>query len=65
MKLDLDKLNPFKQPSADVLAVMELEDAQRQLLAAQSALDYATAMVAYNTERVARLTRRVKEIKNV
>lgn len=53
--------NPFKEPSADVLAVIELEDAKRQLLAAQSALEYAASMVDYNTSRVARLEQRVKE----
>ena len=53
--------NPFKEPSADVLAVIELEEAKRQLLAAQSALEYAASMVDYNTSRVARLEQRVKE----
>ena len=54
-------LNPFKAPSADVLAVVELEEAKRQLLAAQSALEYAASMVDYNTNRVARLEQHVKE----
>lgn len=65
MKLKIDTLNMFKKPSADVLAVMELEEAKRQLLAAQSGLEYAKAMVAYNEERVTRLTRRVQEVSNV
>ena len=51
----------FKKPSADVLAVQELEEAKRQLLMAQSGLDYALAMVKYNEDRVRRLTARVQE----
>lgn len=51
----------FKKPSADVLAVQELEEAKRQLLMAQSGLDYALAMVKYNEDRVRRLTQRVQE----
>ena len=52
--------NPFKEPSADVLAVIELEEAKRQLLAAQSALEYAKAISNYNMERISRLERIVK-----
>ena len=48
--------NPFKAPSAMHLAVQELEDAKRELLASLSAQEYATAMVAYNTDRVRRLS---------
>jgi len=48
--------NPFKAPSAAHLAVQELEDAKRELLASLSAQEYATAMVAYNTDRVRRLS---------
>jgi len=48
--------NPFKAPSATHLAVQELEDAKRELLASLSAQEYATAMVAYNTDRVRRLS---------
>jgi hypothetical protein len=55
-------LNPFTLPSADVIAMIELEDARRQLLAAHTSLEYAKAMVAYNTQRVARLEQRTKEI---
>ena len=51
----------FKKPSADVLAVQELEEAKRQLLMAYSGLDYAQAMVTYNEDRVRRLTARVQE----
>lgn len=65
MKLNLDFFNPFHKPSADVMALMELEDAKRELLAAQSGLEYAKAMVAYNEERVARLTIRTQGESNV
>lgn len=45
----------FQKPSARTLAQIELEEAQRELLHAQSARDYATCMVEYHTTRVARL----------
>jgi len=61
MKLDITILNPFKKPSAEVLAVTELEEAKRQLLVAQTGLEYAQAMVTYNEQRVERLTARIKE----
>ena len=50
----------FRTPSADVLAVQELEDARRQLLSALSAKEYATALVCYHSDRVTRLTKTVK-----
>ena len=49
-----DKL--FKKPTASVLAVNELEEAQRQLLASQAAQAYHTKMTEYYQETVARLT---------
>ena len=49
----------FRSPSADVLAVQELEDARRSLLSALSAKEYATALVCYHTDRVTRLTKTV------
>ena len=52
--------NPFAKPSAIVLAVAELEEAKRQLLAALTAREYAEAMVTYNAERVRRLSETVK-----
>jgi hypothetical protein len=45
----------FTSPGADVLAAIELEEARIQLLAAHSALEYAAAMVDYNSQRVNRL----------
>ena len=49
----------FRTPSADVLAVQELEDARRQLLSALSAKEYASALVTYHSDRVIRLTKTV------
>jgi len=46
----------FRVPSADMLAVKELEEAKRELLRSQSAQDYAKRMVEYHQDRVKRLT---------
>jgi hypothetical protein len=59
--IDLRIFNIFRKPSAQTLAVAELEDAHRSLLVAQSAEAYARSMVAYHQDRIARLTRYVKE----
>ncbi len=48
-------LNPFKTPSAKIMAKRELEEAQRQLLQAQAGAEYASAMVQYHSQRIARL----------
>ena len=49
-------LNPFYKPSPRELAQREMEDAQRDLLAAQSAADYARRMSEYHADRIRRLT---------
>jgi hypothetical protein len=54
-------LNPFQKPSAALLARAELEEAKRQLLAAQTALEYAQSMVTYNESKVKRLTAYLKK----
>lgn len=46
----------FAKPSAELLAMQELEDAKRELLEAQTGRDYAMAIVAYNEQRIERLT---------
>lgn len=51
-------MNPFaifRKPSARTLAQVELEEARRRLLIAQTGLDYARAMVQYEATRVQRL----------
>lgn len=45
----------FKLPSPEVMMRRELIDAKRELLAAQTAREYASAMVEYNLQRIARL----------
>lgn len=54
-----DKLFPL--PSAEELAMRELQEARCALLKAQSDQEFATAMVQYNTDRIARLQLIVKE----
>lgn len=46
----------YKKPTAVKLAEAELEDAQRDLLAAETAKAYADAAVTFNLAQVARLT---------
>lgn len=46
----------LRVPTADVMAVRELEEAKRELLRSQSAQDYAKRMVEYHQDRVKRLT---------
>lgn len=45
----------FRKPSAETLAQIELEEAKRQLLVAQSDAEYRNAMVEYHRRRIARL----------
>ena len=48
-------LSLLRKPSAETLAQIELEEAKRQLLVAQSNAEYANAMTAYHRNRIARL----------
>ena len=48
-------LNPFRELPARVQAKPDLEQAERQLLDAQSANEYASALVLYHTQRIDRL----------
>lgn len=50
----------FRPASPEVLAARELDDARRQLLAAESAAEYADAMCAYHRSRIERLQRYLK-----
>jgi hypothetical protein len=45
----------FRTPLADELALIELEEAKRQLLHMQTALDYSKRMVDYHSDRIKRL----------
>ena len=55
-------LNPFRKPSPLSLATAELEDAQRELLAASSAAEYAEAMCIYHQQRIDRLRATIAEL---
>jgi hypothetical protein len=48
-------------PSAKELAAKELEQAQRKLLDALSAQEYAKRMADYHSDRIKRLTAYLKE----
>lgn len=48
-------LSLLRKPSAETLAQVELEEAKRQLLVAQSDAEYRNAMVEYHRRRIARL----------
>ena len=45
----------FTTPTATELAAKELAEAQRLLLSAQTAMEYARSQVTFNTERIERL----------
>lgn len=54
-------LDLFRKPSAKVIAQRELEEAQRQLLQAQTAAEYAARLAQYHTDRIRRLSAYIKE----
>lgn len=47
--------NPFRTPSPQELMARELDQAQRGLLEAHSAREYAESMVDYHSKRIERL----------
>jgi hypothetical protein len=51
---DLKKM--WDKPSAEVLALKELEDSKRSLLEAQTAREYADSMCRYREAQIKRLT---------
>ncbi len=51
----------FSRPTATKLAEEELRNAEKSLLEAQSAMEYASAIVSYNQNRVARLRDFIKD----
>jgi hypothetical protein len=53
----MNPLKIFQKPSPATLAKAELEEAQRQLLDAQSAKEYAISMCAYHEARIHRLNK--------
>jgi hypothetical protein len=61
-RLMIDHLKDyFRLPSAKELAAKELEMAQRKLLEALSAQEYAKRMGDYHSDRIKRLTAYLKE----
>ena len=48
--------NAYKTPSAEQIALRELETAKRSLLEAQSGREYADSMCKYHEARIKRLT---------
>lgn len=48
--------NTYSTPSAEVLALRELEEARRKLLEAQTGKEYAESMCKYHEARIKRLT---------
>ena len=48
--------NAYTTPSAEVLALRELEGAKRSLLEAQTAREYADSMCKYREAQIKRLT---------
>lgn len=51
----------FSRPTAIKIAEEELRNAEQSLLEAQSAMEYASALVSYNQSRVARLRNFIKD----
>lgn len=52
----------WRAPSAEIMAMRELEDAKRSLLVALTERERADAVVTFNERRVARLQETVKAI---
>jgi hypothetical protein len=52
-------IQTFRAPSADELAIRELQEAQRELLKAESAREWATSCVGYHKARIERLQSRL------
>jgi hypothetical protein len=59
MMQDIKKL--WAAPSAEVIALRELEESRRELLAAYNQQEYATKMVEFHKGKIKRLTLFLKE----
>ena len=51
----------YTPATCEELMVRELDASRRDLLLAETALDYAESMVLYNKQRIIRLTEALKE----
>lgn len=54
-------IQTFRKPSAEIIAQAELEEARRQLLAAQSASEYANGIILYRKTQITRLQKYIQE----
>ena len=54
--------NLWATPSAEVIAIRELEEAKRKLLEAQTGRGYADSMCKYHEARIKRLTTYVRGV---
>jgi len=54
-------IQSFRKPSAETMALKELEEAKRQLLDAQSGAEYAANMTRYHQDRIKRLSNYLKD----
>ena len=59
MMNELKKL--WSTPSAEAIALRELEDAKRKLLEAQTSREYAESMCKFREMQIKRLTAYIKE----
>jgi hypothetical protein len=59
---ELKKL--WSTPSAEVIALRELEDAKRKLLDAQTSREYAESMCKFRESQIKRLTTYIKGIES-
>jgi hypothetical protein len=51
----------FAPPSPETIALRELEESKRELLAAHTAQEYAAKMVEYHQGKIRRLTKFLKD----
>ena len=52
----------YALPTRMQLIAKELADAERQLLVAQTGMEYSTAMATYHTQRIIRLRKLISEV---
>ena len=64
MNIFRDLKNTFRAPSPVAMATQELEEAERSLLEAMSAAEYARRMADYHTDRIHRLTVYLRDARN-
>ena len=54
----------WETPSAEVLALRELEESKRKLLEAQTSREYAESMVKFREAQIKRLTAYIKGVES-